>query len=138
MTFYVDKSVGFLLAKAYQHVISLCKEEFAAYKITPPQFILMAYLWKQDNLSQTELAEKTQIDRATIGGIVNRLEKCGLVLRLPCPEDRRACRITLTVQGRALEEELIAAAGRVRDKLLESIPPNEYKSLGRLLKIIAT
>jgi len=138
MIYDVEESVGFLLAKAYQYVTILCKGEFAAYEITPPQFVLLAYLWRQDCLSQTELAKKSQIDPATISGIVNRLEKCGLVLRLPCPEDRRACRITLTVQGRALEEELIAAARRVRDKLLKRIPPNEYKSLGRILKMIVT
>jgi DNA-binding MarR family transcriptional regulator len=134
MTFDVERSVGFLLAKAYQHVVSLYKEEFAVYKITPPQFILLAYLWKMDTVSQTELSEMTQIDRTTIVGIVDRLVEKGLVERQQHPEDRRAYRIILTARGRELETELRMAANRVRDKMTTRILPGEYKTLGRLLK----
>jgi DNA-binding MarR family transcriptional regulator len=134
MTFDVERSVGFLLAKACQHVVSLCKEEFAVYDITPPQFILLAYLWKQDAVSQTELSETAQIDRTTIVGIVDRLEEKGLVERQPHPEDRRVHQIVLTVNGRDLEKALCMAAVRVRDKMTARILPGEYKTLGRLLK----
>ena len=134
MTFDIERSVGFLLAKAYQHVVSLCKEELAVYEITPPQFILLAYLWKLDAVSQTELSEATQIDRTTIVGIVDRLVKKGLVERQQHPADRRAYRIILTTRGRELEKELCIAASRVRDKLTTRILPGEYKTLGRLLK----
>jgi DNA-binding MarR family transcriptional regulator len=134
MTFDVERSVGFLLAKAYQYVVSLCKEEFVAYGITPQQFILLAYLWKLETVSQAELSEKTLIDRTTIVGIVDRLEEKGLVERQPHPEDRLVHRIILTVRGRDLEKKLCVAANRVRDKMTTKILPDEYKTLGRLLK----
>ena len=134
MTFDIERSVGFLLAKAYKYVVSLCKEEFALYDITTPQFVLLTYLWKLDTVSQSELSDKTQIDRTTIVGIVDRLAERGLVERQPQPGDRRAHRIILTDRGRELERELCMAASRVQDKLTTRILPGEYKTLGRLLK----
>jgi len=134
MTFDVERSVGFLLAKAYQHVVSLCKEEFAFYEITPPQFILLAYLWKLDSVSQAELSETAQIDRTTIVGIVDRLAERGLVERQPHPEDRRVHLVILTARGWELEKELCMAAARVRNKITARILPGEYKTLLRLLE----
>jgi len=134
MTFDVERSVGFLLAKAYQQVVSLYKEEFASYEITPQQFILLACLWELGSASQADLSKKTQIDRTTIVGIVDRLEEKGLVERQPHPGDRRVHRIILTISGRELEKELCVAANRVRNKIETRILPGEYKTLGRLLK----
>ncbi|NVN92545.1 MAG: MarR family transcriptional regulator [Desulfuromonadales bacterium] len=134
MSFDVERSIIFLLAKAYQHVVSLCSKEFSEYKITPPQLILLDILWKQDTFSQAELSEKTRIDRTTITGIIDRLEKRGLVERQSHPEDRRAKRIILTDRGRKLENELCDAASRVRDKVRMRFSPDEGKTLEWLLK----
>ena len=71
----IEKSVGFLLAKAYQRACAIFKEEFENYDLTPQQFGLLAFLWMEDGLSQTELSVKSQIDRTTIGGLIDRLEK---------------------------------------------------------------
>ena len=134
MTFDVEKSVGFLLAKAHQHVVALFKEEFAAYEITPTQFILLAILWEMGSAPQAELSEKSHIDRTTIVGIVDRLAKRKLVERKAHPDDRRIHLITLTVRGRELEEELRIAASRVREKIKAKISPGDCKTLVCLLK----
>src|ERR1039457_96642 len=75
----IEKSVGFLLAKAYQRACALFKEEFDHYDLTPQQFGLLAFLWIENGLSQTELSARSQIDRTTVGGIIDRLEKEMLV-----------------------------------------------------------
>ena len=98
----IEKSIGFLLAKAYQRACSLFKERFDPYDLTPQQFGLLGFLWRQDGQSQAELSQRSQIDRTTMGGLVDRLEKEGLVRRAPHPEDRRAYRILLTQKGKGL------------------------------------
>jgi DNA-binding MarR family transcriptional regulator len=134
MTFDVEKNVGFLLAKAYQKVASLYREELAAFAITPPQFILLAYLWKRDSISQAELSEKTQIDRTTIVRIADRLAEKGLVEHQPQPGDRRIHLIVFTARGRELEEELGMAEMRVRRKMISRISPDEYETLQAAFK----
>ena len=129
----IEKSVGFLLAKAYQRACALFKEEFDHYDITPQQFGLLAFLWLEDGLSQAELSARSQIDRTTMGGIIDRLEKEGLVERRHHPEDRRAYQVFLTVRGRSLEDQLSSGADRVLRKVTSPLTEQEHETLVRLL-----
>jgi MarR family transcriptional regulator, lower aerobic nicotinate degradation pathway regulator len=132
----IEKSVGFLLAKAYQRACSLFKEEFDSYELTPQQFGLLAFLWIEDGLSQTELSARSQIDRTTMGGIIDRLEKEGLVERANNPDDRRAFQVFLTARGKSLEDELCSVANRFLIKVNEPLTDKEQKTLVRLLEKI--
>jgi DNA-binding MarR family transcriptional regulator len=129
----IEKSVGFLLAKAYQRACALFKEEFDRCDLTPQQFALLSFLWIEDGLSQTELSARSQIDRTTIGGIIDRLEKEGLVERRIHPEDRRAYQVYLTAKGRSLEEELSSVANCVLLKVTSPLTEQEHETLVRLL-----
>lgn len=130
----IEKSVGFLLAKAYQRACAIFKEEFDSYDLTPQQFGLLGFLWIEDGLSQTELSAKSQIDRTTMGGIVDRLEKEELVKRLPHPDDRRAYQVLLTDKGKAMEDELCALAISAQKKLNAPLTAEEQATLIRLLE----
>jgi len=131
--FNIEKSVGFLLVKAYQHIYANFRAQLEPYGITPQQFALLAFLWQQDGLSQTELSHKTEIDRTTIGGLIDRLAKLGLVRRSRHATDRRIYRICLTPTGRDLEKTLIPLALDVRRGLTENLAPGEYDQLCTLL-----
>ncbi len=133
MPFDIEKSVGFLLAKAHQCLFARFRDLLAPHGITPPQFALLAFLWKRDGLSQTELTEKTDVDRTTLSGLIDRLEKQGLVARTPHPNDRRAYLVTLTPAGRQLEGELTPLALRVRQQICTGLSPDEYEQLCQLL-----
>ena len=130
----IEKSTGFLLAKAYQRACAIFKEHFDAYGLTPQQFGVLAFLWQQDGLSQAELSLKSQIDRTTIGGIVNRLEKEGLVARRLHPEDRRAYQVFLTDRGKGLEKELSDLAMSTLAKVNAPLSTEEQATFTHLLE----
>ena len=132
--FDIEKSVGFLLAKVHQRGYALFKEELDRYNLTPQQFSLLAFLWQEDTLSQAELSHKTQIDRTTIGGLIDRLEKEHLVERLSHPDDRRAYRICLTDKGKGLEQELCAIARTVTNRFVARLSAVEHETLRILLE----
>jgi MarR family transcriptional regulator, lower aerobic nicotinate degradation pathway regulator len=132
----VGKSVGFLLAKAYQRACLLFKEEFEGYDLTPQQFGLLGFLWQQDGLTQAELSARSAIDRTTMGGLIDRLEKEGLVARRAHPEDRRAYRICLTEKGKAMEPELAPLADRAQRKFISKLDEQEVETLKSLLEKI--
>ena len=132
----IEKSIGFLISKAYQRVWALMREEIEVYDLTPPQFGLMAFLWQQDGLTQVELSDKGQIDRTTVGGLIDRLEKNGLVERRPHPQDRRAYKIYLTGKGKELEKPLTQCAGNVLAKFTNGLNAQEVSELTRMLEIL--
>lgn len=132
----IEKSIGFLLSKAYQRGWSIMREEIEPYDLTPPQFALLSFLWQQDGLTQVELSEKGQIDRSTVGGLIDRLERSGLLERRKHPQDRRAYSIYLTEQGKAMENVLSACAERALAKLTCGLNEHEVKELRRMLVIL--
>ncbi len=131
--FNIETSVGFLLAKAHQRLYACFRNELAPFGVTPPQFALLAFLWKQDGLSQVELSEQSGVDRTTLSGLVDRLQQQGLAVRAPDPEDRRACRVELTAAGRGLENDLVPLAVRIRQQFSSGMTPQEYQQLCHLL-----
>jgi DNA-binding MarR family transcriptional regulator len=132
----IEESIGFLLSKAYQRAWAILREEIEQYDLTPPQFALLAFLWQQDGLTQVELSEKGQIDRSTIGGLIDRLERVGLLERRQHPQDRRAHLIYLTEQGKAMEGALSVCAGRSLKRFTSGLNENELTELRRMLNIL--
>lgn len=132
----IENSIGFLLSKAYQRAWAILREELEQYDLTPPQFALLAFLWQQDGLTQVELSEKGQIDRSTIGGLIDRLERNGLLERRQHPQDRRAHKICLTEHGKEMENTLSACAERSLQRITSGLNGDEIKELRRMLEIL--
>lgn len=132
----IEKTVGFLLAKAYQRACLIFKEQLDQYELTPQQFGLLGFLWREDGISQSLLSAKSQIDRTTMGGLIDRLEKEGIVARRPDPADRRAYRVCLTEKGKSLESELVPLALRAQEQFIAKLEPQEVETLKSLLQKI--
>ena len=131
--FDIETSVGFLLAKAHQCLYGRFRDLLAPQGITPPQFALLAFLWQEDGRSQRALSAITEIDRTTLSGLVDRLQKQGLVRRQPDPGDRRAWLVCLTDAGRDLEARVAPLAQELRRQVMGNLAPGEYEELCRLL-----
>lgn len=132
----IEKSIGFLLSKAYQRACLIFKEHFDQYELTPQQFGLLGFLWREDGITQALLSAKSQIDRTTMGGLIDRLEKEGLVVRHAHPEDRRAYRVCLTEKGKALQPVLTPIAARAQAQFIGKLDPQEVDTLMTLLEKI--
>jgi DNA-binding MarR family transcriptional regulator len=130
----VASSAGFLLAKAYQRACAIYKEQFDRYGLTPQQFGLLRFLWEEDGITQVELSKRSQIDRTTIGGLIDRLVQSGLLKRLPHPDDRRAYRIFLSAAGKNLEAELTPLAEELNRKILAPLTAEEIETLTAILR----
>ncbi len=132
----IEKSIGFLLSKAHQRGVALFAGEIGRYEITTQQFGVLAFLWQQDGLTQSELSEKTQIDRTTMGGLIDRLVRSGLVERCPHPQDRRAHLVFLAERGKLLEAELTELADDVLQRFTAGLTESDIQELARILEIL--
>jgi len=74
----------------------------AGYDLTSVQFAALDAIAQQPGIDQASLAATISFDRATIGGVIERLEAKGLVQREVSAQDRRARLLSLTPEGQQL------------------------------------
>lgn len=98
---------------------------------------VLANLAAHGGLSQTELAARLHIGRASSGVLVEELERRGLVTRRADPNDRRVWHVELTDAGAELARRFEIRHAQVRTALRRSMSPSEAKELGRLLGALA-
>jgi DNA-binding MarR family transcriptional regulator len=67
--------------------------EFAKGELTPPQTAVMQVVVQQRGINLRDLSRAVSLAHSTVSGIVDRLEKRGMVERRPDPEDGRTSRI---------------------------------------------
>ncbi len=77
--------------------------------LTPSQFDVIATLGETEGMTCKELSEKTLVTKGTLTGVLDRLEKKGLIERMPSREDRRCTLIRLTPKGDARFREVFPA-----------------------------
>jgi len=70
--------------------------------LTPPQFDVIAELGGTQGMNCVELSQSTLLAKASLTGIIDRLQRKGLIERQPVPYDRRAIHIRLTKKGETL------------------------------------
>jgi MarR family transcriptional regulator, transcriptional regulator for hemolysin len=85
-------------------------------------------------LSQSELAQRLDVEGATMVAMVDRLVKAGLVVREPSLTDRRVKRVVLTPAGDQLYDRVRTEAAAFRRELLDGIDPKKLLSATELLE----
>ena len=97
------------LVEAYQAIFQVGDRHIRSMGLTPPQFDVIAELGGTPGMSCGELAQSTLLAKASLTGIVDRLEDKGLIERQVVPHDRRATNIRLTRKGEALHRKIFPA-----------------------------
>jgi len=98
---------GHLIRRLHQQSTQIFQSRLqaAGFDLTSVQFAVLDAVAQQPSIDQASVAEVISFDRATIGGVIERLENKGLVQRFVNAEDRRARQLHLTPEG----EQLLAA-----------------------------
>jgi DNA-binding MarR family transcriptional regulator len=102
------------------------------------RFVLLMLLDKHapGEITPAELAEKTGVTRATISGLLDGLEKDGLVERKPDPQDRRLIRLYLTQAGDKLLDRVRSPYCEWFTSIIEPLTPEERLQLVNILQKI--
>jgi DNA-binding MarR family transcriptional regulator len=103
---------------------------------TPRQLEILIAVSENEGLNQTDVAKRTGIDRATLGVMIRRLVRRGLLQRRRSREDTRAKILHLTDEGRRLLEAAEPGARNVDALLLAVLPAAERKRFLAALQAI--
>ena len=123
---------GFLRAHAGL-VHELDRQLEAAHGLPLTQYEVLLHLEgaPEQRLRMSELARSVLLSQSGVTRLVDRLEQRGLVVREPCPEDRRVLYARLTSDGaRALTEARPTHLAGVRILFLRHFDEAELKALG--------
>jgi DNA-binding MarR family transcriptional regulator len=124
---------GFLARRLQQIGVSIFLEETEALDITPLQYAVMAAARAAPGVDQIGVSDNVGLDRTTVVGIVDRLERKGLMKRRADPHDRRVRQLFLTDAGQTRLVELQPALDHVHRRLLDPLTEDERESLMRLI-----
>jgi DNA-binding MarR family transcriptional regulator len=111
---------------------------FERWRISPSQFNILNLLWLQtEGMSQSELGRQLIMHRSNVTGLIDRLEKRGLVARQDVELDRRAYRVVLTQEGATLVKRILPDYHAAAALLWQVVPERRLAGLTSDLKAIA-
>ncbi len=113
-------------------LMRLQRRQIGSYELTPAQYSVLRLLWRRDGRQFNELASACCCSPPTITGVVDTLEKKGLVAREANPRDRRSLLVRLTVEGRAMERGT-PGLDAILEGCCEGLRHDELRQLSELL-----
>ncbi|MGE2836115.1 MarR family transcriptional regulator [Mycobacterium sp. SMC-4] len=81
--------------------------------LTYPQYLVLLVLWEEEPCTVGRLGARLHLDSGTLSPLLKRLEAAGLVRRQRSASDERRVAVTLTSEGRALEERAACIPDRL-------------------------
>ena len=105
-------------------------------EITPEQWTVLLYLWKQDGVTQQELCNATFKDKPSMTRLIDNMERQHLVVRISDKADRRTNLIHLTKTGKELEEKAYEIVDQTLQEALNGITLDELSISQEVLRKI--
>jgi MarR family transcriptional regulator, transcriptional regulator for hemolysin len=124
-----DKGFGFLLTDSARLLSKLIDRRLQPFGLTRAQWAVLAMLNSRDGLSQSELAEELEIEKSTVGRLIDHVEANGWIERRPMPSDRRLWLVHLTDRAKPLIETLMVVVLAARAEMLRGLTMEQQQQL---------
>lgn len=111
-------------------------EELSQFGITPGQYGVLACLWNKPKLTPKEIASILHVENSTISGVLDRMQRRGLINRLLNPENHRSIYVEATEKGQALQEPVHRKIDELNDMILHNFTKPERAELQNMLRRI--
>ncbi len=124
----------FFLAKAHQKAHGLLKKRLTPYGLTNMQHLILEGIWYQEGATAAELGKLLILDKATLSGIIDRLDDGGWIEKRQDKTDKRVFRLYPSDKADDLKDELIKVRKKGNDFLLADFTMEEKIIFKRLLR----
>ncbi|WIW95411.1 MarR family winged helix-turn-helix transcriptional regulator [Altererythrobacter rubellus] len=118
----------FLLEELTRRLRRTFDTSLEQFGLTRTQWRALAYLYRTPGMTQTELAGQLELERASIGQAIDRLENLGLVERRSAEDDRRVWQVHLQPDAIDLLPKMRVEADQVYERLLEGIKDEDLEA----------
>ena len=130
--------LGSMLRIPFQAIVARIDEGLRAQGFTdlrPAHFVIFQQI-HPDGSRITQLADRAQITKQSMGALVDYVESRGYLERIPDPNDRRAKIVRLTLKGRALEKAAREILARTEVEWSQQIGQDRMHALKQALQAI--
>ncbi len=130
----LDVMLVYNLLRTHNYLAPFLDAELRAQRLTATQLnaLLVLHNAGREGLLMGEIGERLVVTKSNVTGLVDRLEKQGLVSRSSL-EDRRATAVRITPAGRKLLQGVLPHHTRLLAELTDCLEPAEKKTLVGLL-----
>ena len=133
----LDNQLCFALYSATHALTRAYRNALESTGITYTQYLVMLALWENNHLTVKSVADRLDLDSASLTPILKRLELAGFLTRQRNKADERVVEIALTQLGIALQDEVANIQKRVACQT--GLPPDEFEVLkSSLHKLVET
>lgn len=128
-----DQRLGFLMHDVSRLRRIVFDEFMKPLGVTRSQWWVLAHLSRHDGMIQSDLANVLELGKAALGGLVDRLEASGLVIRRSDEIDRRAKRVYLSSRGVQLIAEMRSKSHAMSERMLDGLDVASRDALAEML-----
>ncbi len=125
----LDTSLGFLMNRTARGMKRALDAKLFDYELTATQYIVLIRMYEEDGISLTELGERLYLDNPTLTGIIDRMERDGLLQRMRDDIDRRVVNVYLTPKGKLLRYEIEHLAEKTDDDIWKGFSESEKSEM---------
>ncbi|WP_233553086.1 MarR family winged helix-turn-helix transcriptional regulator [Teichococcus wenyumeiae] len=125
---------GHLIRRAHQISGAIFAAHLAGFDLTSVQYAAMEAIAAQPGIDATRLSDLIAFDKATLGGVLDRLEAKGLIARQPSSQDRRVKSVALTGAGKALLDSVGPRVVAAQVEMMRPLSEAEQAQFITLLK----
>jgi len=131
-----DEPIGFLISDVARLMRTVFDRRVRKLGLTRAQWLVLTRLHRRPGASQSELADMMEVEKATAGRLIDRLEAKGWVERRAQAGDRRINRVYLTTEAERVHKRIWRIAEATVDDALSDLSQREagqlFKLLGRI------
>ncbi len=119
------RNFGFLLKEVSRRYVLRFEQHAQAVSMKLQPCKALVYLQRNEGVSQTRLAELSNIEPMAMVRILDQMESEGLVERKPDPNDRRARILSLTPKAKPALDEIWRISDLTRNEIFAGINKSE-------------
>lgn len=135
-TRYLETLLGYNARRAALAIIEVFLKRMAVYDLRPVDFSVISLVRHNPGVTSRQLCSALGILPPNLVGMINTLEKRGLIQRLPHPRDGRAMGLSLTPAGETLLAEAEQTASQLELDATPKLSAQERQTLLKLLQKI--
>lgn len=122
------------MIRTYDHLQTQVATLLQTHNMTVPQFEVLSTLKAAECTNQQELAQRLQVTKGNLVGLIDRLTERGWVERVQVPGDRRVNRVRITESGREMFKKAFPEQLGVVEKMMADLDETEMDTLQGILK----
>ena len=123
------RSLPMMLYRTLDAVMPRFRKIFNDFGLTEQQWRVLRVLWETDDMTIKDLADLTLIAAPSLVGIVDRLERDGLVTRQRSTTDRRKVNVLVTTAGSELEDRIMPRVASAYVELKQSVDAETWSQV---------